>query len=190
MLRKNKQLRSKFEEKKLQLRMAQQSVRRLKSRVKSLKDILNEVKKKNFLSSDAVEHVESALDLIPAGILKRMQVKGKSPLVGPKSAISEEMKKFASTLHFYSTKAYDFVRKSFHKALPHPSTIRKWTSALQCDSGFSAPAFETLKQRVQQAKEMGRTLVCSLMMDEMSIKKQIESDGKRTWGYVDVGTST
>lgn len=35
--------------------------------------------------------------------------------------------------------------------------------------------------------EDGRHLICSLMLDEMSIKKQIEFDGKRVWGYVDIG---
>lgn len=40
------------------------------------------------------------------------------------------MKIFAKTLFFYSPKAYKYVRKLF--TLPHPSTIRKWLSSIEC----------------------------------------------------------
>lgn len=36
---------------------------------------------------------------------------------------SEEQKKFAVTLHLYSSKAYDFVQQ--HIPLPHPRTLRR-----------------------------------------------------------------
>lgn len=37
----------------------------------------------------------------------------------------EEIRKFAMTLHFYSGKAYEYVRRKFYNALPHPKTLGK-----------------------------------------------------------------
>jgi len=46
-------------------------------------------------------------------------------LNGKKGKYSEELKKFAITLQFYSSKAYCFVRKQFTNVLPHPRTLAK-----------------------------------------------------------------
>lgn len=35
-----------------------------------------------------------------------------------------ELRSFALTLHFYSLKAYDYVRETFDTCLPHPSTLQ------------------------------------------------------------------
>jgi len=42
-----------------------------------------------------------------------------------------EIQNFATSLHFYSPKAYEYVRETFMKILPHESTIRSW---FQCES--------------------------------------------------------
>jgi hypothetical protein len=44
---------------------------------------------------------------------------------GQKIPFTSEMRKFAITLQFYSSKAYDYVRKSFKNVLPHQKTINK-----------------------------------------------------------------
>ena len=36
-------------------------------------------------------------------------------------------------------------------------------------------------------KEKGQKVVCSLMLDEMSIRKHAQYDGKKVMGYVDLG---
>lgn len=36
---------------------------------------------------------------------------------------------FALTVHFYSPRAYDYIRKVFFKKLPASSTMRKWYQA-------------------------------------------------------------
>ena len=46
------------------------------------------------------------------------------------------------TLHFYRRKAYDFVRSSFPLSLPHPSTLRQWSLAIDGKPGFTQEAFE------------------------------------------------
>ena len=47
---------------------------------------------------------------------------------------SQETKQFAMRLHYYSPKAYDFVRKVLY--LPHPSSIRSWAASVDCEPGF------------------------------------------------------
>ena len=46
-----------------------------------------------------------------------------------------------------------------------------------------------MKAKVLAAKRDGQEVVCSLMLDEMSIRKHVEWDGKRYRGFVDLGTN-
>ena len=88
------------------------------------------------------------------------------------------------TLHFYSSKAYSYVRKSFKLALPHPATIRKCYSAVSGEPGFTKGVFEMLKEKCMA----GENIICSLLMDEMAIRKHVEWDGTKFRGHVDLGT--
>lgn len=81
-----------------------------------------------------------------------------------------ELKPFDLTPHFYSTKTYEFVRSTFHLALPHPSQIRRWYSQIPAEPGFTKPPFEALKTKVDEAERDGKKVICSLMIDEMAIK--------------------
>ena len=56
-------------------------------------------------------------------------------------------------------------------------------------SGFSDAALKLLAQKVTDAKEVNQEVIVALMLDDMSIKKQIEYDSKSSTfkGYVDVG---
>ena len=58
---------------------------------------------------------------VPVELFKRMSTNS-----GKGCKYSPQLKSFALTLQFYSAKAYDFVRKTFNLALPHPVQIRKW----------------------------------------------------------------
>lgn len=97
------------------------------------------------------------------------------------------------TLQFYSAKAYNYVRKTFDLVLPAPSTIRSWLSKIDCTPGFTQPALTALKNRANSYKEKnkGRSMLGCLMLDEMSIRKEIslEKHSQNIWGYVDVGAN-
>lgn len=73
----------------------------------------------------------------------------------------------------------------FCNALPHPSTLRKWYQGVSGKPGFSAEAKTALILKTQHMASMDKTVVVCLMMDEMSIRKHIEFDGKRFVSYVD-----
>ena len=45
---------------------------------------------------------------------------------------TEEQKKFATTVHFYSPRAYAYLREHMH--LPHPSTIRRYDRKATCST--------------------------------------------------------
>ena len=83
----------------------------------------------------------------------------------------EEIKQFAISLHFYSPKAYKFVRKSLH--LPHPSTIRSWASSINCEPGFLNNVIEHLQITLEDDNKD-----CIILVDEMAIKKEVLWDAK------------
>lgn len=102
---------------------------------------------------------------------------------------SPALRSFALTLHFYSPRAYAYVRQSYDNKLPSESTIRKWYQTTEGSPGVTEESLNALKIKVQEAKTVGKKIVCSLIMDEMYIRKTIEWDKnkKKFVGYVDFG---
>lgn len=96
------------------------------------------------------------------------------------------LRAFALTLSFYSPRAYNFVRNTFVKSLPHLGTISRWYRSVNGSPGFTKEALTALS--IKQ-KKVTYPLVCNLVMDEMSIRRQVEWTGTKFTGYVDVGTN-
>lgn len=84
---------------------------------------------------------------------------------------TEEVKAFALTLQLYSNKAYEYVRKIFNLSLPHPRTLRSWYTKVAGDPGFTESAFSALKRHVENNRQNNKEIVCSLLLDEMAIRK-------------------
>ncbi len=82
----------------------------------------------------------------------------------------------------------NYVRKSFDLGLPHPTVIRSWYSSMNGEPGFTQNAMAALKAKVLAARRDNQEVVWALMLDEMSIRKHGEWDGKQFRGYVDLGT--
>ena len=72
------------------------------------------------------------------------------------------MKKFALTLHYYSPRAYNFMRSTL--SLPAPSCIANWTSSVECEPGFFSDVFEYLEEK---SKTDPTYKDCALMFDGM-----------------------
>ncbi len=94
----------------------------------------------------------------------------------------EKIKQFSISLHFYSPKAYQFVRKAFH--LPSPSTIRAWATSVECEPGFLSQVITHLQNNLKEDNKD-----CVLLVDEMSIHKNVLWDIKTETfvGNVDYG---
>lgn len=99
-----------------------------------------------------------------------------------KAQYSPNLRSFALTLQFYSSRAYNYVRRTWCNLLPHPSTIRNWYTVVDGKPGFTKEAFKALSIRC----EKGDVFV-NLVIDEMSIREQIIFDQNRFYGGVDVG---
>ncbi|KAL1510058.1 hypothetical protein ABEB36_004713 [Hypothenemus hampei] len=100
-----------------------------------------------------------------------------------KSCYSPELRSFALTLHFYSPKAYNYVRKHWEKLLPHPSTVRQWYRVVNGDPGFTQEAFNAMAIRAKS-----KIIVINLVIDEMSIKESMVYHSNAFHGGVDCGT--
>jgi hypothetical protein len=84
----------------------------------------------------------------------------------------------------FSPKAYRYVRNTFSKSLPHPSTIHKWYLTVNAGPGFTQEAFDALKNKPD------RSPIVNLTVDEMAIREHLHWSGKRFCGYVDLGMSS
>lgn len=149
------------------------------------------LKNQRFLSDDAAHVLEKSFTGIPLQLLRRYLGNVRNEEKGKKQTrkqFPEELRSFAMTLQFYSSKAYEYVKKVFKLALPSASAIRKWLSSVNCDPGFTTSSFTTLKNLVKKNDEINEPTLCSLIFDEMAIRKQIDFIGKKSWGYVDLGT--
>ena len=92
------------------------------------------------------------------------------------------------TLKFYSAKAYKYVRNTFEFSLPHHSTVRTCNGVVIAEPVFTKAAFSALSAKVLAAKRDGQDIICSLMLDEMTIRRHVDWDGEKFRGYVDIGT--
>lgn len=115
------------------------------------------------------------LKTVSNGLRKRLCDTGRliSVLLFRESSIPS-LKTFALTMHFYSAKAYSYLRK-FVK-FPHPRTIRKWALAVDGNPGFTEESFRKIASEAALQKGV---ILDSLMVDEMALKKQLDYDGKK-----------
>lgn len=95
---------------------------------------------------------------------------------------SHEVRSFALALHFYSPKAYSYVRRCFKKLLPNPSTLRAWYKVVDGKPGFTEEAIQAIKLRTKNTK-----ILCNLVIDEMAIRQQIVYNNGQFYGCVDLG---
>ena len=119
--------------------------------------------------------VETTFSAVPKELMKSLltQKKRRNPGAYPK-----ELRTFAMTLKFYCSKAHKYVRESFDLGLPQPSVISGWYNVKDGEPGFTKEALTALKAKVLAGRRDGQELVCSLMLDEMSIRKHVQWDGK------------
>lgn len=164
------------------LKSLQQSLKRANKKIATLKSIIVQLKNQNLLTDDAsdilLESFGKYKDLITNWSKKNINKKC------PKK-YSPTVRQFALSLHLFSAKAYNYVRKQFNTILPHARTLSKWYSHVDAKPGFTN---ESLKNLALKVKCSTVPVVCTLMLDEMAIRQHIEFDGKTYYGGVDLGT--
>jgi hypothetical protein len=135
---------------KKRLESSQKKLRRYREKVSTLTTVVSELKEQNLINNDCATILETTFSGISRELMKRLvtQKVKKNP-----GAYPPELRSFTMTLKFYSTKAYNYVRKSFDLGLPHVSVIRSWYSSMNGEPGFTKNALAALKVKVLAAKE-------------------------------------
>lgn len=159
-------------------------MRYYKKRVASLKVIIKELEKKCLITTEDADILKK-IGVLNKEIVQRQYLKHKTGKL-VKKKYSQELRSFALTLNFYSTKAYKYVRDTFSTCLPSLSTLTKWYKTINGRPGFTQEAFNALKARAESSKE---ELLYTLVFDEMKIKRKVEYEplSQRSFGFVDFG---
>lgn len=168
----------KVKEENVQLKKRVKQMRQLRTRDKrrivELQTVVAGLRKRLCSSVSDILNSESVV-----GLLKELL---ELQAIGKVSQYSQQMRKFALTLHFYSAKAYSYLRK-FVK-LPHPRTLRQWAMSVGGHPGFTEESFAKIASEVEGSTNI---IFAALMFDEMAIKKDLVWDGEKVTGYVDLG---
>ncbi|CAB4023612.1 THAP domain-containing 9 [Paramuricea clavata] len=145
-------------------------------------DIIQELQQKLLICQDDAELLSAKFDGVQLAIFRDTKNNVSCDPCGRRYV--DVVKEFATTLNYYSPKAYEYVRSII--PLPHPSLIRKWSSVVECNPGFFKESFESLKKEALLSPEKKD---CCLIIDGMAIRKQTLWDSKndKYVGFVDYG---
>jgi len=124
-------------------KLLRQSIRRLNQKVHSLTQVIKDRRNKNLISDSGVNDLSACC----LGILSELfqQVASQKNSAVNRKRYHNEIRKFALTLHFYSPRAYKYIRSVLRFALPHPSVIGPWYHATDEELGFTKESFNILK---------------------------------------------
>ena len=85
-----------------------------------MSEMVEELKEKKLLSNDASSKIENAFSGLDSSIIKSQQTNMERVPTGRR--YSDEVKRFALTVHFYSQKAYNYLRTVFRCLILVPCT--------------------------------------------------------------------
>ncbi|XP_046590232.1 uncharacterized protein LOC124293425 [Neodiprion lecontei] len=157
------------------IRQLQRQTRNLERKIKSLKDLVNHLKENRMLTDESGDALMSMMseDITSITSMKVKDGRGYTP----------QVRSFALSLHFYSPKAYKYVREKFNKHLPSVSTIKSWYRVVDGSPGFTDESFKAIELRCKE-----KSGIVNLVLDEMSIKEEIIYGKKEFHGGINFGT--
>lgn len=90
--------------------------------------------------------------------------------INKKDGYPAKVREFCLALHFYSPRAYEYVREKFHKNIPHSGTIRSWYANCNLDArpGITKQCLEMIRERSDEKSRSGEQLVVSISFDEVT----------------------
>ena len=99
---------------------------------------------------------------------------------------SDQIRHQALVLHSNGAKAYKHLAQIF--CLTSKTSLSKWLMTMKCLPGFHDEAFTALAERMKYMSK--RDKVCCLMIDEVSLKRNLQYDRYNDLivGYEDMGT--
>lgn len=135
----------KLKEQIAKIKSLQQKVRRSSSKVDNLQKVLADLADKNLVRPNVAEALENAFSVLSSEVIM--------------NHFNNKDKGNSHTVH-----VYEYVRPIF--SLPHPRSIRHWTSSISCEPGFFEDVFIQLKKLVEQDP---LNADCALLFDAMSM---------------------
>lgn len=101
----------------------------------------------------------------------------------------EEVRTFCLTTHYYSPRAYNYIRTKFENHLPARCTMRNWYASINSAPAFTSEAFEALKLKANEHHKNGKKLYVNLIFDEMSIRQHAQWNPNKLKfdGFIDMG---
>lgn len=161
---------------------------RAQRRILNMKEVIEDFKSSKYIEQNTT--IFDQFGSIPSEVFKRMQNNALRGNIS-KDKYPPELRCFALTLHFYSPAAYKYVRDTFELALPHPSQLRLWYNSVDAEPGFSEECFTALELKRVEYKQKNTKLICSLVIDELGIKKGVQrTRNGKVYGHVDIGGGT
>jgi len=139
-----------------------QKIKRMTTKIATLNNIIKELKDKLIINQDVSNILENSTENAN-NLFNRMLNKKTTQKYSP------QLRTFAMTLHFHSPIAYQYVRKTFSKCLPHPKRLQKWYQSVSGEPVFTTEALTVLGKLAQ-----GTPIPCCLMLDEMAIRQQVQ----------------
>ena len=167
---------------KRKVKALQQKVRRKETKITCLSSVVEDLKNKSLIDDrTAIKLDEKFSGLTMEIIQNQLQNQNRDPRG---RRYSDEVKKFALTLSFYSPRAYEYLRRVF--SLPHSNSLGEWTSSVNCEPGFFMDVLKSLKEKINKNPTHAE---CALLCDAMSIMSSVvynNSTGNYD-GYVNYG---
>ena len=112
-----------------------------------MNQMISKIKSKMLIKTAEAELLQNNFDGMKLSLFTNALKNSQGSSTGRR--YSDKIKEFALTLHFYSPKAYKYVRSIM--PLPHPSLIRKWACSLNCEPEFLNESFNTQGRRSRGA---------------------------------------
>ena len=139
-----------------------------RKRLKRMREALNmKQKRKPILQKEAMTILRQFL---PDNITKFIELQIDLHQKKPKGRrYTKETKRFALSLYHISGGAYRMVAKFF--SLPSKSSLLKWVSGLPRSPGLIKEAMDAVESKVK--------LMCTISMDEMSLKVNLAYDSSK-----------
>ncbi|KAH8032352.1 hypothetical protein HPB51_024129 [Rhipicephalus microplus] len=157
--------------------------------IDSLQDIVNGLRESGKLTpllTNLLEKVCSSTSQEEMDrILRDYRASGTKAAVIKTVGYPRALRSLALTLLCFSLEAYEDVQKLYDVAIPPVPVARAWMSNTTCGPGFPGAVYENIREKATTSPS-GR-LLCTLIVDDMSIRKEISHDGRNVRGYIDFG---
>ena len=173
---------AKIEKQKSKIKVLQQKVRRKTAKIQNLQELISDMKEKGLLRPSVSDFLTESFSGLSCDLIRNHFTNQSKKNQGHR--YDDEVKRFAMTIHFYSPRAYEYLRPIL--SLPDPRSIRYWTSSVECNAGFFEDVFVHLKKMID---ENPNNADCCLIFDGMAICKTTRYDPQKGCfeGFVDLG---